>query len=58
MDERPDPSDFREDQEEAAYLRWCRDNMQDPEDVRTAVAYERWFTDRFSDEDWYRPFSY
>lgn len=54
-DERPDPSDFREDLEEEAYQRWAKDHLMDPEDTHTAVAYEEWFDDYYQDEDWYRP---
>ena len=54
-DDGPDPSDFREEQEEAAYEQWAKDHLMDPEDTVTAVAYEEWFEEMYQDEDWYRP---
>jgi hypothetical protein len=58
MTERPDPSEFKHEMEEEAYLHWAHDHAMDPEEARTASAYEEWFDETYQDEDWYRPFSH
>jgi hypothetical protein len=35
-------------QEEAQYLRWCKDNLLDPEDPKSAVEYEVWYSDFYA----------
>jgi len=45
-DDRPGPSDFREEMQEQAYLAWCGREGLDPDDQDTARAYEGWFEEQ------------